>query len=313
MQTIDARSELERRLAELDTGGRRYYPPSTHPPEKPSSERAARLLLDFVEAIGAPDHCSSVCLGGTKPIYPKAPAGPRDDIAHIIEVLQRITNNSITDDANVLPCVSAADADALIKNGRLLNRLTDAVPEIAMGPLRLDSQYWIGTGNPSDRPKAELTLSESHFVAVAEATPVEVSTKPFYVGLFTATGVLGTYGMWRMYLDGGWEFTLHPLPWWTWAVEPHDDVVVHEIASASQWVDFVLSHPLRKDGLLFPDWHSVARRCDGVHMTLRAIAATQGLYFPTEQGIVAAPYWDVESTLWLRWRFRSVKLVDVVT
>jgi hypothetical protein len=78
-------------------------------------------------------------------------------------------------------------------------------------------------------------------------------------------------------------------------------------------VDFVLSHPRRERGWLFPDWNSVAHQCDGVHMTLRAIAATQGLYFPTEQGIVAAPYWDIESTLWLRWCFGSVRLVETVT
>jgi hypothetical protein len=313
MPTIDAGSDLERRLAELDAGGTRYRPASIRPRAEMNAEalRAARRLLDSVEATGSSAHCSAVVLAGAKPIHPEAPAGLCDDIAHFIEVLA--WKRDITGDVNVLPCVSAADADALIKNNRLLNRLTDAVPEIAMGPLRLDSQYWVGTGKPTYLAKAELTLSESHFVAVAEATPVEVSTKPFYVGLFTATGVLGTYGMWRMYIDAGWEPSLDGLPRWTWAVEPHDVVVVHEIASASQWVDFVLSHPLRKDGLLFPDWHSVARRCDGVHMTLCAIAATQGLYFPTEQGLVAAPYWDVESTLWLRWCFRSVKLVDVVT
>jgi hypothetical protein len=263
------------------------------------------------------DHIEAVYLGDkdldTMFSRPEVLTGPHADLVQFIDVMSRVTYTSITDDINVLPCVSAADADALMNSCRLLNRLADAVPEIATGPLRSGAQYWVGTDNRPGDPKAELTLSESHLVAVTDATPVEVSTKPFCVGLFTATGALDTHGMWRMFLDGGWESSIHPLPWWTWAVEPHDDVVVQEIASAAQWVDFVLSDPMRKDGLLFPDWHSVARRCDGVHMTLRAIAATQGLYFPTEQGIVAAPYWDIESTLWLRWCFRSVKLVDVVT
>jgi hypothetical protein len=158
-----------------------------------------------------------------------------------------------------------------------------------------------------------LTLSESHFIGVSDAVPMKASTKPFYVGLFTSTGVLGTYGMWRTHLDLNEYSSLHPRPWHTWAVEPHPNAVVHEIASASQWVELVLSHPRRERGWLFPDWHFVARQCDGVHMTLRAIAATQGLYFPTEQGLIAAPYWDVESTFWLRWCFDSVKLVETVT
>jgi hypothetical protein len=289
-------------------------------PTRPSTPVESKSHIDIIyggSPAGSCDYIEAVYLGeknlDAEFSHPEALAGPHADLAHFIKIMSRVTYTSITHDVNVLPCVSAADADALMNNGRLLNRLTDAVPEIAMGPLRLDSQYWIATGVPSDRPKAELTLSESHFVAVSDATPVEVSTKPFYVGLFTATGVLGTYGMWRRFLDAGSEASLHPLPWWTWAVEPHDNVVVQELASAAQWVDFVLSHPLRKDGLLFPDWHSVARRCDGVHMTLRAIAATQGLYFPTEQGIVAAPHWDVESTLWLRWCFGLVRLVEEVT
>jgi hypothetical protein len=187
------------------------------------------------------------------------------------------------------------------------------VPEIVTGPLRLNLQYWVGAREPSGRPKRELTPGESHFIGVSDATPVETSTKPFYVGLFTATGVLGTYGMWRTYLDLNEYSSLHPRPWHTWAVELHPNVAVQEIASASQWVEFVLSHPRREGELLFPDWNSVARQCDGVHMTLRAIAATQGLYFPTEQGFIAAPYWDVESTFWLRWCFDSVKLVETVT
>ncbi len=88
---------------------------------------------------------------------------------------------------------------------------------------------------------------------------------------------------------------------------------MREITSAAEWVELVLSHPLQERGLIFPDWKSVARHCDAVHMTLRAIAATQDLYFSSEQGIVATTYWDVESTLWLRWCFDSVRLIETVT
>jgi len=37
----------------------------------------------------------------------------------------------------------------------------------------------------------------------------------------------------------------------------------------------------------------------------------QGIGFPTEDGIVAAPYWDVESTFWLRWSFDVATLIEV--
>ena len=239
--------------------------------------------------------------------------GSSADIAHFITVMEQVTSDGTVRDVRTLPVVSPADADALVGGSRLLARLMDAVPEIVAGPLCVGSQYWVGTGKPSFVPKGESTLQESHFISASDAAHIEVSTKPFGVGLFTSTGVLGTYGMWRMYLDLNRGSTLHPLPWYTWAVEPHAHAVVHEIASASQWVEFVVSHPRQERGLLFPDWRSAAQHRDAIHMTLRAVAATQGLYFPTRQGIVAAPHWDMESTLWLRWRFHSVRLVEMVT
>lgn len=65
--------------------------------------------------------------------------------------------------------------------------------------------------------------------------------------------------------------------------------------------------------MLYPDWRAVAQRYDAVHMTLRAIAATQGLLFPTDEGQIAPTFWDVESTFWLRWCFRSVRQVATGT
>lgn len=234
------------------------------------------------------------------------------DISHFIRVLGQTTSTGTPRDVRGLPCVSPVDADGLIGSSRLVNRLADVVPEIVTGPLRVDAQYWVGTGKPSFLPRGDLTPKESAFVSVSNATAVDPSAKPFGVGFFTSTGVLGTYGMWRIYLDMNRGSTLHPLPWHTWAIEPHRRAIVCEITTATEWVEFVLAHPRQEHELIFPNWESVARRYDAVHMTLRAIGATQGLYCQTEQGIVAAPYWDIESTMWLRWYFRSSRLVETV-
>ena len=239
--------------------------------------------------------------------------GPLDDLAHFIEVVERITSAGTETDRRTLPHVSPTDADAILGRSHLLARVAGATPEIVAGPIRLDAQYWVSSGAPSWVPARAPILDETHFVDAAEAHEIELSTKPFRVGLFTSTGVLGTHGMWRLYLDLNRGSTLHPLPWHTWAVEPRSDVVVLEIASAAQWVDFVLSHPRRHEEEIYPDWKSVAQRHDAVHMTLRAIAATQGLYFRTNAGEVAPTFWGVESTFWLRWRFGSVRLVETVT
>ncbi len=248
-----------------------------------------------------------------EPSNPRVVGGSCFDLSHFIRVLGQTTSTGIPRDLRALPYLSPVDADGLLGSSRLLTRLAEVVPEIVTGPLRLDSQYWVGTGKPSFVPTGELTPKESAFVCVSDATAMDPSTKPFGVGLFTSTGVLGTHGMWQNYLDLNRGSTLHPLPWHTWVVEPHRHARVHEITTASEWVEFVLSHPRREHELLFPSWGWVARDHDAVHMTLRAIGATQGLYFPTEQGIVAAPYWDIESTMWLRWCFGSARLVETVT
>lgn len=235
------------------------------------------------------------------------------DIAQFITVLARVTDTGTPSDVYALPCLSPAEADRFLEKSQLLARLADTVPEIVQGPLRFNSQYWVGTGKPSSVLQGKPTLKKSAFRGVSDGVSLEPSTKPFGVGLFTSTGVLDTYGMWRIYLELNKGSTLHPRPWRTWAVEPNQQAIVHEIKSAVQWVEFVLSYPRRVGELLFPDWELAARHCDAVHMTLRAIVATQGLYFSTEPGIVAAPYWDVESTLWLRWCFGEARLVEVVT
>lgn len=261
---------------------------------------------------GLPELARRIAELDAEPFAPRASAGSRADITHFITVLERVTSTGTPTDIRAFPCVSAADADAIMAKSRLLARLAGAVPEIVTGPLRYDSQYWIAAGKPSFLPKGEPVPSKSRFIGALDATAVEASTKPFGIGLFTSTGVLGTHGMWRAYLDLNRGSTLFPTPWRTWLVEPRHEAVVREVTSASQWGDLVLSHPRRERGLVFPDWRSVARECDAVHMTLRAIAATQGLHLSTEKGVVAAPYWDVESTLWLRWCFDAARHVEVV-
>jgi hypothetical protein len=238
--------------------------------------------------------------------------GPGADLRHFLDVLGRVNSSGTEPHLHHFPGVFAASADAIVAQSRLLARLTETVPELVTGPLRFDSQYWVGTNDGGGSPEAALTLSQARFVGVEDAAVIKASTKPFDLGLFTATGVVGGQGMWRMVLDPDPWSELYGRPWHVWKVEPRHDAAVLEITSASQWVDFVLSHPLRARGLLFPDWKSVARHYDAVHVTLRAIAAIQGIFFATEQGLVADSFWDVESTLWFCWCFDSVKLVEVV-
>lgn len=199
-------------------------------------------------------------------------------------------------------------ADEVAATSRLLSSLRDVTPEIVTGPIDRERQYWIATGKPPGVTPAVRRLGQGHFVPAGPAT--SVSTKPFSVGLFTATGVQDTYGMWHLYLETN-RSSLSPLPWHIWSVRPDDHARVLEIPSATAWARFVLTYPLRHDGLLYPDWNAAAADHDGVHMTLQAIVATQGLYLRTPPGLLAPTFWDVESTLWLRWVFPTTHLVTI--
>jgi hypothetical protein len=226
-----------------------------------------------------------------------------DPLSHFISVVERITSGD-----RAASRVSAEEADNFARRSRLLSHLAEVVPEIVTGPFRYDSQYWVGSEKPRHLPRGELTPKEAAFIRVSEANTKTPSTKPFGVGLFTSTGniFLSPHGMWRLYLDG-WGTAGH-----VWAIDINVRPVVREITTAAEWVDFVLAHPRREGELLFPDWMAVARHYDAIHMTLRAIASVQGLSFLTEHGTVAPTYWDVESTLWLRWCFGSARLVEIV-
>lgn len=96
----------------------------------------------------------------------------------------------------------------------------------------------------------------------------------------------------------------------TYAVELQRTPRVYEIPNARAWTDLVTTYPREYNSLIYPDWQQIETQYDAVHMTLRAIFAMQGLRLRTEAGVVAETYWDVESTLWLRWVFdATIELV----
>jgi len=73
-----------------------------------------------------------------------------------------------------------------------------------------------------------------------------------------------------------------------------------------------LRYPVTHAGLIYPDWSAIAQDWDAARITIRVIAAAQGLRLETSRGLLAPSYWDVETTFWLRWTFRSATLVETV-
>jgi hypothetical protein len=181
------------------------------------------------------------------------------------------------------------------------------------GPLGSELQYWTAVSKPPHLPRGQAHLGQQSFVAVGALSTPPPSTKPFGFGLYTSSGGLPARGMWRSFLQLQGGSTLLPRPWHTWQARISPAASVREIASATDWATFVHAFPRRHGELLFPDWQAVAVRHDGVHMSLRAIVATQGVQLMTSEGVLAATYWDVESTFWLRWRLEDTALVEVVS
>ncbi|HTF06785.1 MAG TPA: hypothetical protein VK659_01280 [Asanoa sp.] len=208
-------------------------------------------------------------------------------------------------------------ADAIVSHSRLLARLRKSDPTLVDGPLRTDSQLWIAAAKPPHLPVRFEEPSRDHFVEPRDAGPL-FTTKPFEAGLFTSTATGGRQtpsGMWLTYLrdHGGSRGGPFPYPWHVWTIEPKLPVMVFEVTNAVTWVDLVRTFPSTHGGLLYPDWVAIAQDWDAVHMTAAAVAATHGLRMLTTAGTMAAPFWDVESTLWLRWCFQQPRLISTIT
>lgn len=260
-----------------------------------------RALLDRVSTLDGPA------------VYADRHTAASLDIAHFIRTLDSITPVRPGAEPGNLLLAIAESADRTMANCRLLRRLEQRMREVVDGPLLRSRQYWVATTRPLHLSSRKFRPQPTHFIAPDEYVG-EPTAKPFAVGMYTATGTHDMVsGMWRAYLELHRTSTLFPRPWQVWRMPVKDGAEIMEIGSAVEWVRFVCSNPLQRGRYLYPDWNRIAATIDGVHMSLRAVAATEGLWFLSSENIIAAPYWGVESTLWLRWSFERPELAESVS
>jgi hypothetical protein len=245
------------------------------------------------------------------------PAGPAGysgrqaitrDARNFIRALEEVTS---TGDHSITGIVSPADADAIVATSPLIRRLGSSEPALVTDGMDGRRQFWISTGKPPWVPPGQPVLSPDHFVAAAHLGQGS-HVNPFGVGLYTSSGFQGTQGMWRLYLDLGDYSANTPHPWHVWRAQVSPAARVGNVTTAGEWVELILRYPAIRDGLIYPDWRAIAGVWDGVHITIRAIAAMQGLRIRTPRGFAAPSYWDVETTFWLNWAFAEVQRVEVV-
>jgi hypothetical protein len=235
-------------------------------------------------------------------------SGLSSDVTHFIMVMSQVTTTG-DPDISGMPRASPADADRVMAQCQLLTRLRRLAPHIVIGPLARDSQYWIQ--DDTSNLTAATSLAEEHLEVVANLSQ-RPSAKPFGVGLFTSSGLVGSQGMWRTYLDL-YEGDRIPSPVWrVWTMDIDPSARVLDITSACDWAKFIARYTAHAGGLLYPDWVAASKSYDAVHITVGAIAAAQGMLLTVRTTTIAPMYWDVESTLWLRWCFSNAHIVEVV-
>jgi len=258
-----------------------------------------RDCVDLEARIACLDDRSSRSTEGLSPV---------GDVEHLVSVVQQIVQpNDVVGSGRTQIATDADTADAAQRRCHLLERLGRLAPSVVDGPVDLGAQYWIATGRAHWLPPVDRILHEEKFVAINPEALRTRNVKPFGFGLFTSTGLFDTPGMWRIYLRGYENSQLYPGPWLTWHVRPRQDAAVYEVRDAARWVELLESYPRNVNGLVFPDWPRIAESYDAVHITLRAVVATQGVAFVGRCGLSAPPFWDVETTWWLRWCFSSAE------
>jgi hypothetical protein len=222
------------------------------------------------------------------------------------------TNARMTPDPERRVALEPAAADEITAECRLLKTIARTDADLVRGPLDQRRQQWIGTAKQSGSA-AIAEPSRGSFVSADATAHARPSAKPSGLGIHTSTAASDGRSMWRSFLEIGSERSLHRRPWAVWDVRSDGDrAKVYEIGSAQSWCDLVQAYSTPADGLLYPDWRAVASDFDGVHMTLAAIVAAQGFTFPSSAGPTAPAYWDLETTLWLRWHFDSVTLSELL-
>lgn len=209
-------------------------------------------------------------------------------------------------DVSAAPMTTPELADQAVASSPALDGLRRDAPAVVDAPMDPTAQQWIAVARPRWRPPRQSELASRWFVPVSAGSATD---RPQF-GLFTSTAAWRGKSMWYLLLETTDSPTLYPRPWWVWQGEVSGPV--REVHSASDWVALVIEHPLRRGRILFPDWAKLASHYVGVHLTLTAVAASQGVWLQHEDDVVTATFWTVESTLWLRWPFIKRRLLQVV-
>ncbi len=136
--------------------------------------------------------------------------------------------------------------------------------------------------------------------------PHEPATGKPSTALWTSSSVAGIGSAWMPVATTG---LIHYVPDELWHLELCPRLPVAEIHTVSDWRALCNEAPGCNDtnGLIEPDWQALARRFDGVHLSVAGLLAVQGVPIADKDGVAMLWGWDAESTAWLNWCVTSAR------
>ncbi len=221
--------------------------------------------------------------------------GPRSGciLTDLVRVLGTITDGFIQGNYGQAPWGDPRELDSIVASSAFIGEVLNAAPGLKSHK-GTRAQLWTVS-----RPKHPERVRSSHFRPVGQASRFG---KPRVGGLYTSTALdVRGASMWHLYLEslGG---SLFPPPWITYLLTPRT-TRCYEVSDAQAWWRLVMDFPRRDGRVVYPDWRAISEHYDGVHMSLPAVVALQGISLGNEEVVTAPGYWDAETTIWLNWAF----------
>jgi hypothetical protein len=221
---------------------------------------------------------------------------PDTVVVSAVRTLGRITNGYFPVEYGEPLRISARVADEIVNSSPIVSKLIREFPSLKTYSSDT-AQLWVGS-----KPIGPHVFDKTKDMLFYQA-------KPFGLGIYTSSMLHPpATSMWKLYLENYGE-KLFPKPWTTYQLTVKPEAKVYDVTSAEQWVNLVKEHPLQKGSIIYPDWLSIARQYDGVHLSLPAVTAIQGYRLQLGDLEVAESYWDVETTLWFSWSFNEALLI----
>ena len=191
---------------------------------------------------------------------------------------------------------------ALERGGRLEELARELLSEPGAAwwsePIDRGGQVWVGEDAFPAAGKAGVTGSDPRWEGYAERLVGWRVTSTIRDGVSSLEAVV-------THRVGDWNFGRVRRG----VVEPiGSEARVFEVNGAADWHELCAAHPAVNgdgaspagEGVLVPDWVSVARGWDGVHVTLLGLLTTPFVRVTSEAGTSMMWSWGAEQTIWLR-------------